>query len=334
MTALPLPRLIRIIGPAMAMAALALVSALAHAQGYPSRTLTIVVPYPAGGTADALARIVAPQLSKSLGQTVVVDNVSGAAGSLGASKMLQAPADGHTLMVASPSETILVPQTMAGVHYKPEDFQLLAMGMHVPTVLVARANLPQNNVQELLAYARNPANKEISYASVGVGSMPHLAGETFQQLTGAHLLHVPYRGSAPVMQALMSGEVDISFFPAVGPVLGMASTGKAKILGVAGSDRGAVPANYPSLGTEPALKDFAYPAWSSFAAARGVPPERAAKLNKAINDALQTPEVQAWIRETGSQPPPAASLAEAGAFYQSEVTKLVAQVKAAKLQAN
>lgn len=339
MTATPLRRLVRGICPALALGtglalALALTAGSARAQGFPSKTITIVVPYPPGGTADALARIVAPLLTKSLGQTVVVDNVSGAGGSLGAQKLLQAAADGHTLMVASSSETILVPQTMAGVRYKPEDFQLLAMGMHVPTVLVARANLPYNNVQELLAYARNPANKELSYASVGIGSMPHLAGENFQQLTGAHLLHVPYRGAAPVMQALMSGEVDISFFPAVGPVLGMAATGKAKILGIAGSERGAVPPAYPLLGTEPSLKEFSYPVWSTFAVARSVPQEPAAKLNKALNDALQAPEVQAWIRETGSQPPAVASLAEADVFYKTEVVKLVGQVKAAKLQPN
>lgn len=329
------PAFRRRLGRLLCMALLSLGAGIAAGQGFPSRPVIVVVPYPAGGTADALARVVAPHLSRQLGQPVVVENVSGASGSLGAQRLQQAAHDGHTLMVASPSETILVPLTMAGVRYAAEDFRLLTLGMSVPTALLARAGLPHAGIRELVAQARDPAQPELSFASVGVGSIPHLAGAHFAQLSGARLLHVPYRGAAPLMQALMSGEVDLAFFPLVGQVLGMAGTGKVRILGIAGLDRGPAAAPYPLLGEEAQFKDFVHPAWSAFAVARGVPEDRVQRLSRAVADALSAPDVRAWARDTGTTPPPEGTgLAEAAAFYRAEVAKLNQLARSVKLQAN
>ena len=176
--------------------------AQATVQPFPSKVITIYVPYSAGGISDQQARTIAPHLSKALGQPVVIENLTGANGSIAAQKMLSSPVDGHSMMVVSPNETILAPLTITGLKYQAEDFRLLANGIAAPTALLARPTLDVNNLNELLAYA---VAKELRYGSVGLGSMPHLTAEDFRQRTGARLLHVPYRGGAPMIQDMMAG---------------------------------------------------------------------------------------------------------------------------------
>ncbi len=300
------------------------------AQPFPAKVITIYVPYPAGGVSDQQARTIAPHLSKALGQPVVVDNLTGAGGSIAAQKMLSSPADGHSLMVVSPNETILAPLTIAGLKYQAEDFRLLANGIAAPTALLARATLEANNVNELLAYG---ANKELSYGSVGLGSMPHLTAEDFRQRTGARLLHVPYRGGAPMIQDMMAGHIDIAFMAFAGPILGMVSAGKIKVIGMATEPRIPALARFAVLNDYPALRDFDYPVWSTFAVSKSVPEETAAKLNQTLNEIMQLPQVQAWVKTTGSFVLEPITLKSAADFYQTETRKVRGLAKAVNLVA-
>jgi tripartite-type tricarboxylate transporter receptor subunit TctC len=299
-------------------------------QPFPTKLITIYVPYPAGGISDQQARTIAPHLSKALGQSVVIENLTGAGGSIAAQKMLSSPADGHSLMVVSPNETILAPLTITGLKYQAEDFRLLANGVAAPTALLARSTLEADNVNELLAYS---ANKELRYGSVGLGSMPHLTAEDFRQRTGARLLHVPYRGGAPMMQDMMAGHIDIAFMAFAGPILGMVAGGKIKIIGVAAAPRIPALAQFAALNDHAALRDFDYPVWSTFAVSKSVPEETAAKLNQTINDIMQLPQVQAWVKSAGSFVLEPVTLQGAADFYQTETRKILRLAKTLNLAA-
>lgn len=305
----------------------------AATQAFPNKTLTIYVPYPAGGISDAQARLVAPHLSKILGQSVVVENLTGASGSIAAQKMLSLAADGHSLMVVSPSETILPPITIAGLKYQAEDFKLLANGIAAPTALLARPTLEVNNITELLAYSADKTKKDLSYGSVGLGSMPHLTAADFAQRTGAKPLHVPYRGGAPMLQDMMAGQIDLAFMPFAGPILGMVASGKLKVIGMATSPKIPELAQFKVLNDAPALKDFNYPVWSTFAVSKSVPDDAANKLNKALNEIMQMPDVLAWVKAAGSFVPASFNLKQAEEFYQGETRKIRGLAKAVNLQA-
>lgn len=213
--------------------ALLLVAAAASAQGFPSKLITMVVPYPASGPSDFIARQIQPDLTKLLGQTIIVDNVGGVGGALGIQKVLQAPADGHTMVMASPMELILAPLGMAAVKHKPEDTRLAGLLVKATMILLGRKDLPANTVDELIEASKNPGAKELSYGSVGAGSMYHLVAETFSRQTGLKMLHVPYEGAAPLPTDLMGGQIDLVFMPLAGNVGSLIKEGKVKAYGVA-----------------------------------------------------------------------------------------------------
>ena len=162
------------------LAGLALVSA--HAQTYPSKTISLIVPYPAGGPSDFFARKVQPDAAAKLGQTMIIDNIGGAGGAIGMAKLVNAAADGHTLALASPMELVLAPMAIQGVKYKSEDFKLVAQFATTNTILAVRNSLNVKTVDELLALARKSTDKPLSYGSVGPGSLYHLIGEKFSQI--------------------------------------------------------------------------------------------------------------------------------------------------------
>ncbi len=319
--------------PALLCAAAALCSVGAAAQA-PAKGMTLIVPFPAGGASDALARQLAPELSKAMGQTVIVENITGASGTLAAARLLAAAPDGNQIMVVSSSETIMPPLLMSSVKVQAEDFRLLVDGMSVPLALIARTGLPVNNVEELLAYARNPANKSLSYGSLGNGSIAHLAGEHFEQLTGVKLVHVPYRGGAPLTTDMIGNQIDISFFPLAGAGIQLADAGKIKVLGIASSTKLAHLAKYPLLTEQAALKSFVYTAWNSLAVPKAVPDAVAERLNRELNAILHQPAIMAFAQKMGSYVPPPLNLEQVGAFYAAETAKLRGLAKAVKLQAD
>ena len=175
------------------------------AQTYPSKPVTLMVPYPAGGLSDVIARTVNTTLSKNMGQPVLVENLGGASGSIGAQKVLSAPSDGQMIFQGSPNELILAPLAISAVKYKSEDFRLVQMIATAQIGFVTRKDLPVNNVDEFLDYARKEAQagRPITYASVGPGSFYHLLGEHLSKVTNIPMTHVPYKGIAPALQDVM-----------------------------------------------------------------------------------------------------------------------------------
>lgn len=304
----------------------------AMAQAFPSKTLSLVVPYPAGGGSDINARIAAPELAKLLQQTTIVENVSGASGALGVQKVANAPADGHTLLLGSPMELMLTPLTLATARYKPEDFRPVGVLGRTSMVLLARKDIGAANTDELIALARQPGTKELSYGSVGTGSMYHLLGERFVQRTGTRMLHVPYKGAAPLLQDLLGGQIDLVFMPLAGNVPDLIEGGKLKALGIAAA------APHERFGTIPLIKDskglddFVYALWSGVQVARAVPETVQDQLNKAINQMLKNPDVRRAIEAAGSKAAQPAPLAELRAAYQADIERYRAIAKSVNLQ--
>ena len=198
------------------------VSALgsAWAQNYPSKPISLVVPYPAGGPSDFFARKLQPDAAAKLGQPMIIENIGGAGGAIGMSKLVHAPADGYTLSAGSPMELVLAPMAIQGVKYKSEDFKLVAQFTTTTTILVVRNSLNVKTVDELLALARKNTDKPLSYGSVGPGSLYHLIGEKFSQVTKLQMLHVPYKGIAPLLSDLMGGQIGQNSAPHVQAVPG------------------------------------------------------------------------------------------------------------------
>ncbi len=264
---------------------------------------------------------------------MIVDNITGASGSIAANKMFTLPADGTTLMMVSSSETIMPPLMMKSVKFKAEDFRLLINGPTVPLAIVARSGLPINSIEELLAYARNPANKPLSYGSLGVGSIAHLAAEHFATLTGINMTHVPYRGGAPVVNDLLGNNVDLSFFPFAGGMVQMVETNKVKMLGLTLSESLPQYAKYPLATKHPQLKELVHISWQSVAVPKTTPLAVAEKLAQQLNDIFQAPEMQTFAAKNGSFVPKALPLAQVDAQYNAEIARTRALAKAIHLQA-
>ncbi|NCW41254.1 MAG: tripartite tricarboxylate transporter substrate binding protein, partial [Betaproteobacteria bacterium] len=165
-----------------------------HAQSFPNKTISLVVPYPAGGPSDFFARKVQPDAAAKLGQTMIVDNVGGAGGTIALNKVLNAPADGHTVALGSPMELVLAPMAIQGVKYKAEDFKLVAQFSSTSTILAVRTSMNVKSVDDLIALAKKHPDQPLTYGSVGHGSLYHLIGEKFGQISKAPMLHVPYKG--------------------------------------------------------------------------------------------------------------------------------------------
>lgn len=297
------------------------------------KNITLISAFPPGGITDAIARMVSPSLAKATGQTVIVDNITGASGTIAAAKLFSVPADGNTLMLVSSSESIMPPLMMKAAKFKSEDFRLLINGPSVPLAIVARSGLAFNSIEELLAYARNPANKPLSYGSLGVGSIAHLAAEHFAALTGISMTHVPYRGGAPVVNDLLGNNVDLSFFPFAGGMIQLVETNKVKMLGLSLSEVLPQYAKYPLASKHPQLKEFVHISWQSLAVPKTTPLPVAEKLAAQLNDIFQSPEMQAFAAKNGSFVPKALPLAQVEAQYNAEIARTRALAKAINLQA-
>jgi len=204
----------------------------AWANNYPAKPINLIVPYPAGGPSDFFARKVQPDAANRLGQPMVIENIGGAGGAIGLSKLVNAPADGYTVSLGSPMELVLTPMAIQGVKYKSEDFRLVAQFATTNTILAVRNSLNVKTVDELLALARRSADKPLSYGSVGPGSLYHLIGEKFSQLTKVETLHVPYKGIAPLLTDLMGGQIDMAFLPMAGSIPQALTDGKIQGLAV------------------------------------------------------------------------------------------------------
>ena len=308
----------------LAALALASVAGAAHAQAWPSKPVSLVVPFPAGGTTDVLARALAERLSPAIGQPVIVENKPGAGATIGADYVAKAKADGHTLLIGA------VHHTIASSVYKklPYDFQkgfepvtVIAM---VPNVLVVNARTPAKNVNELVALIKaKPA--EASYGSNGNGTAQHLIGTQFQQQTGTRLQHIPYKGSGPLATDLLGGQILMSF-DTITPVLPHIKAGKLRPLAVTTAKRSPALPDVPTL-QEAGLKDFDIGTWFGVLAPAGTPKPVLDRLSAEATKIIQSPDFRKRMDDIGAQPV-GNSPAEMAAQIRSETDKFSLLVKA------
>ena len=318
---------------AAVLATLCLAAASAVAQGWPTKPVTLVVPWPAGGPSDFVARQVQNDVVKALGQPLVVENVGGVGGALGVQKMLNG-SDGHTVLLGSPLELIIPPLTIATVKYKPGDLRMVAQLVKAPLVLLARKDLPANNVDELMALAaKQRGQRPLALANTGPGSMFHLVGEKFAQQSGIELLHVPYKGSAPAMGDLMGGQVDLMFTIFAGPVPATIADGKLKVIGLATAQPLPRFPQIPALAAHPKLAGFEFDSWAGIQVPRQTPEDVAQRLNKALYEAMQNPATRQAFESAGNQVVAPMSLAELERVYQAEITRYQSIAKSMNLQA-
>lgn len=320
------------------LAGLTLVSASAVAQTFPSKQVNLMVPYPAGGLSDVIARIVEKPLTRALGQQVIVENLGGVSGALAAQKVLAAPADGHLVFQGSPNELILAPLANAAVKFKSEDFRLVQMIGVSPITIHARKGLPANNVDELVALARKSAaaGKPLTYGSVGYGSFYHVLGAHFAQTIGAEMVHVPYKGAAPLLQDMGGDLVDISVLVTGLQSAGLADQGRLKILGtLAPAGKVEVPflKAYPSINDSKSVKGFAYNIWTGYLVRKDTPEPVVQALNKALTTVLGDPVVRAELEKQGLMVATPLSVADAAREYETLTTSFRAIAKAIKLEA-
>ena len=304
----------------------------AAAQGYPSKAISLVVPYPAGGPSDYVARQIQPELGKVLNQTVIVENIGGAGGSIGIQRVLSAPTDGYQLTLGSPMELVLAPLAISSVKYKPEDMKVVARVGTTSMVLLIRKDLPANNIDELIAFIKKPGAKELSYGSVGPGSLYHLVGEKFSQVTGAKMLHVPYKGAAPLVTDLMGGQIDMVFMPLAGGTPGMIAEGKVKAMGVTSRSPHPKFPQLTALASVKGLEALEFDLWAGFQVPAKTPTDVTLKLNKAIYEALQTHSLRNNLESTGSMVGQAMSLDELARMYSAEINRYQAVAKSINLQ--
>jgi tripartite-type tricarboxylate transporter receptor subunit TctC len=301
---------------AIAVIALAATAGAALAQGWPSRPVRLIAPYPAGGPIDISARLLAGKLQASLGQPVVVENRPGAGGNLGVEMVAKSAPDGHTLVIGAIATHAINPTLMGGVPYDPvRDFRHIALMVQVPNVLVVNLDLPAKSVAELIALARQRPGR-LDFASGSTGSTGHLAGELFKQMTGTYMVHIPYKGAAPAVLDLVAGRVHL-MFDNLASALPNIRAGKVRALAVTTKRRSSFLPELPTL-DESGLKGFDMTTWWGVMAPARTPDEVVARLNGEILRALEAPEVRERLRAMGSETPAIRTPEEFTAFVAAE----------------
>ena len=270
-----------------------------RAQGaYPQKPVTLVVPSAPGGTTDFTARLIGDALSRALGQPVVIDNKAGGAGNIGNQLVAKSRPDGHTLLVAYSGYQVGNPHLYASAGWDPiKDFTPVAMLTRAPQVIVVNANLKANTVAELVAFAKaNPG--KLNYASSGNGSIQHIAGELFKQLTGTFITHIPYRGAGPAVQDLIGGQVEL-FMTTPASVVQHVKSGKLKALAVSSTTRLAALPQVPTA-VEAGLKGFTLDSWFALYGPAGLPADVVQRLSSEVDKILAMPDIKRRAEEAGT----------------------------------
>ena len=269
----------------------------ALAQAWPSRPVTLLVPFPPGGSTDMIARTLAPKLQDKLGGSFIVANQAGAGGTVGAAAAKRAAADGHTIFVSSLGPFVIGPHLIKGVAYDAlKDFDYLTVAVQAPNVLAVPAASPHKSVADVLAYHQaNPG--KMSFASSGNGSSDHLTAELFWQETRTTGLHIPYKGGAPAMTDLLGGQVDATFMN-INTGLPNIKAGKLRALAITSARRSPLLPDVPTM-DELGLKGVTVYSWQAFAAPKGLPADIKAKLHEALVAGLHDPVVKPKLLELG-----------------------------------
>ncbi len=318
------------LGLAAGAAAMPVVSRMAGAQAFPARPIKVIVPFPPGGPTDVIARLVTDKLATAFGQPFVVESrPGGAGGTVGVKAVVGADPDGYTLLVANVGTLTIAPAIYKNLDYDPlTSLAPVAVLTSNPQVLVVNTSVAATSVGELAAYARaNPG--KVNFGSPGSGTQPHLLGEQFKALTGADIVHVPYRGSAPAITDLLSGNVQM-YFDSTSVLLPHIEAGKMRALAVTSGTRAAALPDVPTV-IEAGLPQLAATMWTALLTTGGTPPAVVDKLNAAVNEVLHSADMRAALAKLGTQPA-GGSAQDFARFMASEVAKWASVVKAAGIK--
>jgi len=302
-----------------------LLPALAQ-EAYPTRAITIVVPFPPGGAADALPRLLADRLTATLGQPIVIQNKAGATGNIGAESVANAKPDGYTLLSSPPPPLVINQSLFPQLGFDPARFVPITVLAGAPNVLVAHPKLRANSADELIALAKAQPGA-LNYASTGAGGTPHLSAEWFKSHAGVQITHVPYKGN-PAYTALMAGEVDIMFMN-LADALPHLRSGRLKALAAAGASRTAALPDTPALAET--IPGFVSTTWYAVVAPPGTPNAIADKLSAAFNEALQRPEVARRLAELNFETI-GGSPVRTAAFFKEEAQRWGQVIRAANIK--
>jgi len=307
-----------------------LLSALAGAQQYPSQPIRIIVPYPPGGSADFTARTVGVKISEGIGQPVVVENRSGAAGQVGIQAVVRSPADGYTLLT-TPNGAVSISGHFQKLPYDPaKDLAPVAMLAWVPIGIAVNAAVPIHNLNDFIGFSKGKPDG-VSYSVSGVGTHMHLAGELLKSMTGANLVAVPYRGTAPAATAVLSGEVPASISDLT-TLLPHATSGRIRILALVNSARTTTAPDLPTV-AESGVPGYGADSWIGMFAPAGTPPHIIARLNAEVARSLALPEVRQALGKAGLEPAPMKS-DDMGRFVLDEIKKWGKVIKDGNIKIN
>jgi tripartite-type tricarboxylate transporter receptor subunit TctC len=331
---MPLTRLARIkragyLSAIVLMLAPVCLESAAAQDKYPSRTVRVVVPTPAGGPIDVMARLVANEIAPGLGQSVIVDNRGGAGNTIGSAEAARATADGYTLLYSSSSGLVIAPMLQKSAGYDPlKSFDPIAVVAATANILVVNPSVPAKSVAELVAFAKaNPG--KVNFSSGGIGTLPHLIGEYFKSHAAINVIHVPYRGGGPSIQDVVAGHVEYTF-EGISVLLPLIKAGQLRALAVTSAKRSPLLPDVPTM-IESGFPDFATSAWTGLLAPAGTPPEVITRLNGAVNAALKTDEMKASLDRLAGDPLGGAP-SELTKIIQSDIGKWQPIIQALNLQ--
>ncbi len=279
------------------LAAALLTATAAQAQAWPSKPVTLVVPFPPGGSTDSIARAIGPSLTKTFGQTFIIDNKAGATGTIGAAAVKRSAPDGYTFFVSSLGPFVIAPHLIKGVQYDAlKDFDLITVAVQAPNVLVVPEKSPHKSLADVVKFLKANPDK-MTFASSGNGSSDHLTAELFWLESGTSGVHVPYKGGGPAVQDLLGGQVDASF-QNVNTVFQQIKAGKLRALAVTGAKRSPVLPDVPTI-TESGVKNVDVYSWQAIAAPHGLPADIKAKFHAAVIAALNDPQIKSQFQALG-----------------------------------
>jgi tripartite-type tricarboxylate transporter receptor subunit TctC len=306
-------------------AALAALPMAAFAQGYPSKPIRFVVPYPPGGPLDTIARLLGQKVSEGVNQPVIVENKPGAGGNIGADFVAKSLADGHTILMGAVATHAINPTLYAKIPYDPvRDFAPITQVASTPNVLVVNPSLPVTSVAELITHAKaNPG--KLNFGSGSTGSAGHLAGELFNSMAGVQMAHIPYKGAAPAMQDLIGGQIHL-MFDNLASSLAQVRAGRVKALAVTTAKRSTLAPELPTI-AESGLAGFDISTWFGIFAPAGTPREAIARLHAEFTRALATPDVREKMLNMGAEPV-GNTPAEFATFIRAEAEKYARVIKA------
>ena len=300
-------------------------AASAFAQGYPNKLIRLIVPWPPGGGADVLSRILSPSLSENLGQQIVIDNRGGAAGNIGAELAAKSPPDGYTIVFAYSGTHAVNPSIYSKMPFKESDFAPIIWLAEVPQVLIVHPSLPVKSVKDLIALAKAKPG-ELTYGSSGNGAINHLAGALFATMTKTRMVHIPYKGGGPAAIALMSGEITV-ILGEPASVVPHIKSGKLRAIAVTSARRALALPDLPTI-AEAGVPGYEVTSWNGMLAPAGTPADVIARLNTEFNKIIATPAMRQKMIDNGYEPmggPPE----KFGAKIHSEILKWAPVVKAA-----